>query len=120
MERLSSWKALPHPQRWMIAALGLAILLASIEAPYPAVAPLHHMPTALLVLTAPWLLRRWPLTDGAVACVFAFFLLHTLGGRYTYSNVPYDEWTLALAGVSISDGLGFTRNHYDRLVHFSF
>lgn len=114
------WKALPLPQRGMIALLGFAVILASIDAPYPAVAPLHHIPTVLLVFGAPWLLSRWPLTNGAVACILIFFLLHTLGGRYTYSNVPYDDWARAIAGISISDSLGFTRNHYDRLVHFSF
>ena len=46
--------------------------------------------------------------------------LHTLGGRYAYSNVPYDEWTRALAGTSLSEAFGWTRNHYDRLVHFAF
>src|SRR3546814_17655681 len=46
--------------------------------------------------------------------------LHTLGGRYAYSNVPYDDWAHALAGTSLSDAFGWTRNHYDRLVHFAF
>src|SRR3546814_5630047 len=46
--------------------------------------------------------------------------LHTLGGRYAYSNVPYDDWARALAGTSLSDAFGWTRNHYDRLVHFAF
>lgn len=111
---------LPAAQRAMIAALGLAVLLASIDAPYPAVAPLHHIPTVLLMLAAPWLLRRWPLSNAAVACILAFFLLHTLGGRYTYSNVPYDAWSRALTGHDIGSTFGWTRNHYDRLVHFAF
>ena len=46
--------------------------------------------------------------------------LHTLGGRYAYSNVPYDDWARALSGTSLSDAMGWTRNHYDRLVHFAF
>ena len=27
--------------------------------------------------------------------------LHTLGGRYAYSNVPYDDWARALAGTTL-------------------
>ena len=46
--------------------------------------------------------------------------LHTLGGRYAYSNVPYDDWARALTGTTLSDAFGWTRNHYDRLVHFAF
>ncbi|MDO9361846.1 MAG: DUF2238 domain-containing protein, partial [Sphingopyxis sp.] len=54
------------------------------------------------------------------ACIVAFMALHTLGGRYAYSNVPYDDWARALTGTTMSDAFGWTRNHYDRLVHFAF
>ena len=47
-------------------------------------------------------------------------MLHTLGARWIYSYVPYDDWALALAGHDISSLLGTTRNGYDRLVHFAF
>jgi putative membrane protein len=49
-----------------------------------------------------------------------FLALHTLGGRYTYSSVPYDEWARALTGMTLGERFGWTRNHYDRLVHFAF
>jgi len=52
--------------------------------------------------------------------VVLFFALHTIGGRYTYSNVPYDAWSEALFGQSIGATFGFTRNNYDRLVHLSY
>lgn len=110
----------PNAQRWMIALLAAAVILANIAQPYPEIAPLQHVPTVALLLAAPFLLRRWPLSNTAVACILVFFLLHTLGGRYAYSNLPYDQWSRALAGVSINEWLGTTRNHYDRLVHFAF
>jgi putative membrane protein len=47
-------------------------------------------------------------------------VLHTIGGRYTYTNVPYDALAEALTGHTISDIFGFTRNHYDRLVHLAY
>ena len=86
----------------------------------PEVAPLHHIPTLLLLFAAPILLRRFPLSNASVACVVLFFALHTIGGRYTYTNTPYDLWTASLLGFSISDVFGFERNHYDRFVHFSY
>ncbi|WP_281179418.1 DUF2238 domain-containing protein [Sphingomonas pituitosa] len=74
----------------------------------------------LLIAAAPLLLRRWPISDSAVLGLLLFWLLHTLGGRYTYSNVPYDQWAVAVTGHGISDALGLTRNGYDRLVHLAF
>lgn len=104
----------------MIGGLALLLAIAQIGQPYPAVAPLHHIPTLLLVLAAPLLLKRWPMSNAAVLCVVAFFALHTVGGRYTYSNVPYDALAQSLFGTSVSDALGFERNHYDRLVHLAY
>jgi putative membrane protein len=36
--------------------------------------------------------------------------LHTIGGHYTFANVPFDWFT---------DFFGFERNHYDRIAHFT-
>ena len=110
----------PGAQLWMLGSLAVLLAVAQINAPYPAVAPLHHIPTLALILAAPFLLRRYPLSSAAVACVFAFFVLHTIGGRYTYTNVPYDSWATDLFGRSISDVTGWSRNHYDRLVHLAY
>ncbi|WP_245896716.1 DUF2238 domain-containing protein [Sphingomonas fennica] len=116
----AAWRSLPVAQRWMSGLLALAVLLANVAQPFPEVAPLHHLPTVAVIAAAPLLLARWPLSTRAVAFLFVFWLLHTLGGRYTYSNVPYDAWASALFGVSTGDLLGTTRNHYDRLVHLAF
>lgn len=45
--------------------------------------------------------------------LFAIFLsLHLIGAHYTYAETPFGFW--------MQDWFGFERNHYDRLVHFSF
>ncbi len=110
----------PPAQRRLIGLLLILLLAAQIDQPYPEIALLQHIPTMLLIVAGPLLLRRWPLSTPALACIVAFFALHTLGGRYAYSNVPYDDWARALTGTSLSDAFGWTRNHYDRLVHFAF
>ncbi len=112
--------ARPETQRRLLGLLLVLLLLAQIDQPYPEVALLQHIPTMLLLVASPWLLRRWPLSTASVACIVAFMALHTLGGRYAYSNVPYDDWARALTGTTLSDAFGWTRNHYDRLVHFAF
>ena len=111
---------LPQPQRRLLGLLLALLLVAQIDQPYPAIALLQHIPTLLLLVAAPWLLRRWPLSTASVACIVLFMALHTLGGRYAYSNVPYDDWARALTGGTLSEFFGWTRNHYDRLVHFAF
>lgn len=46
----------------------------------------------------------------AYAFMFVLIYLHTIGGHYTFALVPFD-W--------VSDLFGFTRNHFDRVAHFS-
>ncbi|HWV11803.1 MAG TPA: DUF2238 domain-containing protein [Sphingobium sp.] len=114
------WKALPIAQRRMILLLIGAITAAQIQQPFPELAPLQHGPTLAIALAAPWLLRRWPLSNDALGCVMLFLLLHTLGGRYIYSYVPYDDWARWITGHDLSGTFGWRRNGYDRLVHFAF
>ena len=111
---------LPRAQKQLLALLAALLLLAQIAQPYPEIALLQHIPTLVFLVASPWLLRRWPLSTASLACIIAFLALHTLGGRYAYSNVPYDDWARALTGTTLSDAMGWTRNHYDRLVHFAF
>ena len=120
MGYLRSWRAVPRAQLRMILVLAAAVVLANVRQPYPEIAPLQHVPTVLLILAAPPLLRRWPLSNGAVGCILVFFLLHTLAGRYTYSNVPYDAWARALTGHDVTKTFGLARNGFDRVVHLSF
>lgn len=78
---------------------------------------------ALLVLgvTTLWLTRRvLPLSTSSYTLLFVFLCLHAIGAHFTYSLVPYDEAIRNLSGTTLSDALGLSRNHYDRLVHFAY
>ncbi|MBI2631247.1 DUF2238 domain-containing protein [Candidatus Nomurabacteria bacterium] len=46
----------------------------------------------------------------AYAFMFVLIYLHTIGGHYTFALVPFDWFT---------NFFGFSRNHYDRIAHFS-
>lgn len=116
----AAWRALPAAQRTMLAALAALVLIVQIRPPYPEIAWLQHLPTIALLLAAPFALARRPLSTAAVGCVVLFFALHTLGGRWTYTNMPYDQWAQTLSGHTLSELFGTERNHYDRLVHFSY
>ncbi len=62
----------------------------------------------VLVLTR----SRFRFSDRAYVQMTAFLLLHAIGSHYTYSEVPAGAWA--------ADAFDLSRNHYDRLVHFSF
>ena len=117
---LARWRALPLSQRAMLGALALLLMLVQVEQPFPQTAPLHHLPTLALLIASPFLLRRWPLSSAAVGSALLFFALHTIGGRYTYTDVPYDAVAEALTGQTVTELFGFSRNHWDRLVHFCY
>jgi putative membrane protein len=100
-------------------ALFVAVALAlGASAHYPSDWLLENAMTAVALA---WVLasrRRVPLCRASYALMLAYGVLHEIGAHYTYSKVPYDDWSLRLFGAPISESLGFGRNHYDRLVHF--
>lgn len=56
--------------------------------------------------------RIFPLSDLSYLLITVFMTLHAVGAHYTYSEVPFGFW--------LRDTLGFARNPFDRIVHFSF
>jgi putative membrane protein len=90
-----------------------------------AIEPLHRddwlLENALLVLAVGLLAatyRKFPLSRISYTMIFLFLCLHTVGAHYTYSEVPYDEWSKTLTGTTINEWLGWKRNNFDRAVHF--
>jgi putative membrane protein len=56
--------------------------------------------------------RKFPLSDVSYGLIALFMTLHTIGAHYSYARVPLGSWAQEIFHQS--------RNHYDRLVHFSF
>jgi putative membrane protein len=56
--------------------------------------------------------RRWPLSDLSYLLIFVYLSMHEWGAEYKYSDVPLGEW--------MKPWLHTTRNHYDRVMHFSY
>jgi putative membrane protein len=78
------------PQFWLIASILPALFVV------------------MLIVTH----RVLPLSHVSYALITAFLTLHTIGVHYTYAQVPAGEW--------MDEALHLGRNHFDRLVHFSF
>jgi putative membrane protein len=55
--------------------------------------------------------RRWPLSNLSYGLICVFLILHAIGAHYAY-RPPIGDW--------LKEVLHLRRNHFDRLVHFSF
>jgi putative membrane protein len=65
--------------------------------------------------------RRWfAFSRTSYTLIFLYLCLHAIGAHYTYSLVPYDDWWRALTGRGFNSLVGWERNNFDRVVHFSY
>jgi putative membrane protein len=56
--------------------------------------------------------RKFRFSNLSYALILIFLAFHTIGAHYTYAKVP--------AGFWLQNWLHLNRNHYDRVIHFSF
>ncbi len=56
--------------------------------------------------------RRFAFSNLSYALFTLFMTLHLTGAHYTYAETPLGFW--------LEEWLGYERNHFDRLVHFSY
>jgi len=118
----------PHDQRmsrrgvrWALwSGFGALVAVSWWHPPYPAEQALHHTLTLVAVVALLWLQRRDLLPIGSLVLVLVFLTLHTIAARWMYSFVPYDDWLARIAGVRMSELLGWRRNNFDRLVHLGY
>ncbi len=59
-----------------------------------------------------WSHRRFKFSDLSYTLMFVYILLHIYGAMYTYAENPLGYWLMEVFNGE--------RNHYDRIVHFSF
>lgn len=104
----------------MAGLFAVVVMFSGIGAYDPGTWLLENTPVALGLLFLGWSYRVMPLSRVSYTLIFLFLCLHETGAHWTYSRVPYDEWWQQLFGVTLNSVLGFERNHFDRLVHFSY
>jgi len=111
-----------HRQYFAILSVLFVIVWAAL-----AVAPLYRSDWLLenvlvfvfvLGLVLSW--RWFTFSRVSATLIFLFLCLHQIGAHYTYAEVPYDTWIKSLTGYSLDETMGWSRNHYDRAVHFSY
>lgn len=99
---------------------GLVLLASAIGAREPATWWLENTPVALGLFFLWRTYPTMPLSRVSYTLIFLFLCLHETGAHWTYARVPYDDWWQNLFGVTLNSILGFDRNQFDRLVHFSY
>ena len=68
--------------------------------------------TTVFVVGLVFSYRRFTFSDLSYTLMFVYILLHIYGAMYTYAENPLGYWLQVLFQGE--------RNHYDRIVHFSF
>jgi putative membrane protein len=56
--------------------------------------------------------KKFKFSDLSYFIMFVYICLHVYGAKYTYAENPFGYW--------LKDTFHLARNHYDRIVHFSF
>jgi putative membrane protein len=114
--------SIPHRKYLVILSVVFAAwwILLGIE-------PWHRdiwlMENLLVLAVAAGLLgfhRKLLFSRASYTLIFLFMCLHQVGAHFSYAEVPYDAWFQNLTGRSFNSLFGWERNHFDRLVHFSY
>ena len=112
----SSLTLVPFRQNRLLQVLlvcyGLLWLAMAIRPVYPADWALENVLVVIFVLSAWRTYKTQAFSELSYILVFIFMCLHSIGAHYTYAEVPFGYW--------LQDLFGHERNHYDRIVHFSF
>lgn len=104
----------------IVAIITVITILSCISPPFPEYILLQHVPTIMALIAIIATSKKFPISYGSLTLFSIFLLLHIVGARYSYSYVPYDDWSNSLFGTTISHITGWSRNHYDRLVHLGY
>ncbi|MFZ5875881.1 MAG: DUF2238 domain-containing protein [Nitrospirota bacterium] len=99
-------------QQFLLAAFVVLWIILAIKPWYRHDWLLENILVLVLVPTGLLIARYFRLSDLSYTLITLFLILHIFGAHYTYEKVPF--------GGTVSAWFGADRNHYDRLVHFSF
>lgn len=87
-------------------------IIAAIAPKYRGVWIDENFIPVLFIMLLIFTYKKFRLSNTSYSLIFVFLVLHAIGGHYSYSEVPLFD--------IIKEQYGLARNHYDRLVHFSF
>jgi len=114
--------SIPHRKYLVILSLVFAVWWLAL-----AIKPWHRdvwmVENSLVIPAAAFLFlfhRQLLFSRVSYTLIFVFMFLHQVGAHYSYAEVPYDAWFEGLTGRTFNSVFGWERNHFDRVVHFSY
>jgi putative membrane protein len=107
------------PSKTTSISLMILVFVASwINPIWPMEQALHCSLTVVAFGFLWWYVKKHGMNDRDFFLIIIFLCMHSLAARWLYSNIPYESWIQAVTGYSLSQEFGWTRNNFDRLVHF--
>lgn len=103
-----------------LAILLLIVGIASIQPLEFEAYLLHQAGTVLMLIALIVVMKKIGVSFYSFCLYLGFLLIHILGAHYLYSYVPYNEWIENLFHFDLNQSMGWSRNMYDRLVHFAY
>jgi putative membrane protein len=73
---------------------------------------LENLLVVLFVGALAFTFRRFAFSNRSYLLIAIFLSLHAVGAHYTYAQTPFGEW--------LREAFDLSRNHFDRIIHFSF
>ena len=106
-------------KHWLtLAVLGFVILIASIHPLEFSSYVLHQIGTVLMLVALFICQKKIGLSYPTFLLYILFLVIHVIGAHYLYSYVPYNDWIKSIFHFDLNQSMGWSRNMYDRLVHF--
>jgi len=111
-----------HQKYFLIlsSAFFIVFLLLSVSPHDRSDWALENVFVLVFAIIMAWSYRSFPLSRISYTLIFIFMCLHQIGAHYTYAKVPYDSFLISYFNFSLNEYMGWDRNHFDRLVHFSY
>jgi len=97
---------------WVCAAAIIAILISAYRPERVFDWGLENVLVTCCLATLILTYDRFPFSDLSYLLIVVFLAFHEWGAHFKYSDVPLGEW--------MKPWLHTQRNHYDRVIHFSF
>ncbi|MCH7336872.1 DUF2238 domain-containing protein [Acinetobacter sp. NIPH 2699] len=103
-----------------LALLLVAAIIASIQPLEFESYLLHQVGTVLMLIALIIGMKKFGISFLSFCFYLLFLFIHIIGAHYLYSHVPYNEWIAKLFNFNLNQTMVWSRNMYDRLVHFAY
>lgn len=103
-----------------LSLIFIAIILSGIQPLEFEAYLLHQVGTVFMLVLLFIIFKKIGLDFLSFTFSLVFLLIHIIGAHYLYSYVPYNDWIQYVFHFNLDQYMGWSRNMYDRLVHFSY